>query len=202
MAGKPTKKAPPYRTLFGVPVPTWQDYKGDRHPITLQFVIQGPVPSKKNSLRAGIPFRWAIAEAKKLLFAQEGLTAGKALGILAKVMRGLKPFIYVPPAVTDWEEKQRPVLLAQMHHWREVYAKQDMFFPIRKCSVVIKHYWADNRMRDNSNKEQTIHDLLVDMRLIADDQYQCLYKISSESGCYKDLVRDHITLIYVTAYDW
>ena len=46
-------------------------------------------------------------------------------------------------------------------------------FPVMKCdSVTVTLYYGDMRRCDNSNKVESVHDLLVDTGILADDCWQ------------------------------
>lgn len=191
------------RTRFNVIIPPWrQNRRG--HPITLEFVLTGKIPSKKNRQRASFNYSWAIGQVRSFFKKQTPgtLTLPATLKFVVSLIRSIKPFIYKPIEIVEWEKQAIELLIQQVHYWRKVYAAQGLAFPITLCSISIKHYWADEYQRDNSNREQTIHDILITAGIISDDNYKCLYKIESEADCFKDEILDHITTINLTAYRW
>lgn len=191
------------RSKFGVVIPPWRQNRRGQ-PITIEFVLTGKIPSKKNRQRASFNYSWAIGQVKKFFRSTtpKEITVAATLKFVVSLIRNIKPFIYKPPEIEQWEAEATKILLSQASWWAERYIKQGLNYPITNCSVSIKHYWADEYQRDNVNREQTIHDLLVSTGIIADDNYKCLFLTVSEADCFKDEITDHITTINVTAYRW
>jgi hypothetical protein len=52
--------------------------------------------------------------------------------------------------------------------------------------------------RDFINKDEAVYDMLVKLGIISDDNYGCLYKTSSDGGCYADMLDESITTIDIT----
>jgi len=191
------------RTRFGVIIPPWR--KPDRGEcVTLEFVLTGKIPSKKNRQRASFNYSWAISQVRQYFKTQDKhtITAAGTLRFVVKLIRDIRPFIYKPPEITEWETAAKQQITYQANEWRRIFASKGLCYPLCVAQVSIKHYWADEYQRDNSNREQTIHDILVEAGILADDNYKCLFRNVSEAQCYKDEILDHITLIHITAYRW
>lgn len=191
------------RTKFGVIIPPWRPNKRP-NPITFELVLTGKIPSTKNRQRASFNYSWAISQVKKFFKTQTAadITVANCMRFVIKLIRDIKPFIYKPAEITAWEDNAKAILVKQAAYWKEVYAKQGLSFPVSSCSISIKHYWADAYQRDNGNRQETLHDILVSSGIILDDNYKCLYLIKSEADCFEDEITDHITTINITAYRW
>jgi hypothetical protein len=95
----------------------------------------------------------------------------------------------------EWLEEIDKSIREQMAFWKEKY---DLIYPLDFCSVKIYHFFADNTARDIVNKDEAIYDMLVSKRIIQDDNYSILHKISSEAGNYKSELDRSISTIDVT----
>lgn len=191
-----------HRTRFGYIIPPWRDdveKEANKH-ITIEFIIAGRVWSKKNSQHPTINRSAAIAKIKNYFRTMKSISPKEFFKFCVKLVVELKPYIRNPTEFTDWETKIKEEIVAQAAHWKQSYPQ--LSYPITHCSINISHYWADEYDRDNSNKAETIHDILVSTGIIADDGYKCLYKNSARAACYKDEMVTSITSIYLTAYKW
>lgn len=195
---------PRIRTKFGVVIPPWRPNRRPK-PITVEFVLTGLIPSKKNRQRASFNYTWAIAQVKKYFKnrnVHETITVPEMVKFVTGLIRNIKPFIFKPQEIVEWENAAKIKITEQAAEWSRSFAKQGLIFPVKEAQISIKHYWADEYQRDNSNRAETLHDLLVDANIIVDDNYKCLFKNESESACYKDEIVDHITTMHLTIYRW
>jgi hypothetical protein len=183
------------RTIHGVHIPPRR--KNSRKVLyTLRFVITGTVPSKKNRQRARISWKAAIVKAKEILKAKGSIN----LADLFTILRALVPYVSPPPAFDEWEKKAIGIVVEQAAQERLSYP--ELIFPIgTRCRLKIYHYWADNDVRDNSNKAETLHDVFVKAGIIAGDNWQCLFRNEAEAELYRGEITDHITEISLTVYD-
>jgi Holliday junction resolvase RusA-like endonuclease len=76
------------------------------------------------------------------------------------IYRGGRPYFVPSPAYKQWHEEQSWML-----------KKYTQKHPISKCDITIIMYAPDNRKSDLSNKVESIMDLLVDMKIIEDDNW-------------------------------
>lgn len=180
------------QTIFGVPIPPRKKFKPDRC-LTLRFVLTGTIPSKKNNY---VPDR-NTKKLKKLLKPGAILTPD-----LIKAILDVKPYIRRADRFKNWEEMAGPVITEQAAKWKESYSAHGLQYPITKCSISYYHYWAENKARDNSNKKESIDDLLVSRGIIASDAHQCMRKGDEEADVYHGEITNHITVITLVAYDW
>lgn len=90
-----------------------------------------------------------------------------------------RPFIISSSEYADWQKVQVIHAIA----WKqEMKVKYGIKFPITKASCSIRFYWSNKRNLDNTNKAESIHDLLVDAGIISDDRWQVLNPTSQESS--------------------
>ena len=160
--------------------------------LTLQFVLTGIIPSKKNRQRARSNW-WAVY--KQLSKMVDRITPA---GMLKEVNDRVKLYIQSSKKHEEWLKASIPIITDQQHVWQKKYAKYGLVFPLTDVSVKVYHYWSDDRKRDLSNKFDTIADMLVDAQVIADDSWQVMDTISSEGNNYAGQILDHITTISVT----
>lgn len=191
------------RTRNGVVIPPWRHENKGRC-VTLEFVLTGLIPSKKNRQRASFNYSWAISQVRQFFKTQQAsnITVAGTLKFVVKLIKNIRPFIYKPEEIKKWEDAAITDLLRQANDWRESFSAQGLCYPITHAQISIKHYWADDYQRDNGNRAETIHDVLVQCGILADDNYKCLFRTVSESKLYKDEITQHITLIHLTAYRW
>lgn len=161
--------------------------------LILRFVIPGIIPSKKNRQIPDINSSQIVSILKK----HKSVTPE-----VIKKVTSIRPFIRNSEKFKKWSAEVIPDLVSQAQRWSKTYEKHQLIFPITRCSISIYHYWADNKRRDNSNKQETIHDLLTEAGIIHDDTHQCLRKTESEAENYHGEVTDHITVITISAFNW
>ena len=157
--------------------------------ITVSFVIVGTIPSKKNMI-------WAATNLFKLLRKLYSFQVVKEC--VDWLRENLQAFIRNSKKYTDWVEVQTPVILKQAATEAGKYSTHGLIFPLTNTTVKVYHYWADNMVRDNSNKYDSIIDLLVECKIITDDSWQVVEENKSASQCYKGQILDHITRIDIT----
>ncbi len=167
--------------------------------LTMRFVLTGTIPSKKN--RQIATMNW-----KRILKAISGILSKSGGSIKMKeivaVFKENKPYVRQSEDFRKWNDEAKAIILSQAQKWSRSLEKHNMIFPVRVASVSIYHYWKDNLVRDNSNKAETIHDLLVDAGVISGDSWQQLNPIKAEADIYRHEIKDHITVIDLTAYEW
>lgn len=175
-------------SLHGIILPPKKKQVVDRY-ITLRLVITGIIPSKKNLIYAS----------SNLPLLLGSLYAFKAVKECVDWLRKhLKPFVKNSARYEEWVQKIRPVVLRQAKAEEAKYAKWGIELPLDNVSIRVYHYWKDNSRRDNSNKYDTIVDLLVSCCILKDDTWQVVGKNESEAECYAGEILDHITTIDIT----
>lgn len=176
-------------SVHGVLLPPKKKLIVDRY-VTVRFVITGTIPSKKNMI-------WAATNLFKLL---RKLYAFDVVKDCVDWLRSnLKAFIRNSEKYKQWVDTQTPIILEQAAAEASRYAvKHGLTFPLDNVTISVYHYWADNVARDNSNKYDSIIDLLVACQILMDDRWQVVHENRSASECYYGDIRDHITTIDIT----
>lgn len=187
------------KRIHGVYIPPKKKKLHRRTAQTIDFVITGTIPSKKNRQIAAI--NW-----KKIYSILVDLFQAKKLSVVRvfKAIKEVKPYIRQSKEFQEWEEAAKQRLIEQAATWANRLRSKgyELTFPISEASIVIDHYWKENRIRDNSNKVETLHDMLVSAGILAGDNWQCLTPTHADADCYEGEITDHITVIKVTAYNW
>lgn len=175
-------------SLHGILLPPKHKQIVERY-ITIRLVITGIIPSKKNLIYASSNLPLLLGSLYKFSVVKE------CVDFLRK---SLKPFVKNSARYEEWVKKVRPVVLRQAKAEEAKYAKWGIELPLDNVSIRVYHYWKDNSRRDNSNKYDTIVDLLVSCCILKDDTWQVVGKNESEADCYAGEIMDHITTIDIT----
>lgn len=157
--------------------------------ITVSFVIPGIIPSKKNMI-------WADSNLFKLLRKLYSFQVVKEA--IDWLRLNLKAFIRNSEKYKKWVADNTPVILDQAAIEHTKYEKHGLTFPLDNVTVKVYHYWADNIARDNSNKYDSIIDLLVECKILTDDSWQVVEENKSASQCYHGEITQHLTRIDIT----
>lgn len=170
-----------FQTYFGVPIPPFKDEIIGAGSTTIRFVLTGKIPSKKNNTMAVTIRRNAREFINKS--AQNGMISVKqaqlAVGKTHSKVRGNREY-------QEWVKAQKPILLEQMHTWIDRLGDKGLTFPIPKATMSVRFYFNNNYLTDTINKAQSVQDLLVDAKIIKDDNYYTLNPIHYASANYKD----------------
>lgn len=173
-------------------LPPRKKFKPERC-LIIRFIIPGLIPGKKNRQRADINRN----KIKGIL--NRYTVVNKAL---RDELDAVKPFIRPSPEYEEFELRIKENITLQAERWHKSYAKYNLSYPIKYCSISIYHYWKDLYTRDNTNREDTIHDLLRDLGIITDDSSKVLRKNEAEADFYVGEMLDHATVVTIAAYDW
>lgn len=99
--------------------------------------------------------------------------------------------MYKDAGYQEWHENARLQLMCQ---WHKLNLKT-----IDKSDIKLEFYHADNRRRDGDNGTNSIFDLLVECKVIADDSWQHVphhdvynYPTSKENGSFCIITIDKI----------
>lgn len=186
---------------FGIHIPPPKD-REPGNPVTLEFVIGGIIPSKKNMQIPSFNYQWVNKQVSLHGRSKPNFTSQEFRTIVWGLIKSINLFITNPNKYKVWEEKTKQTIVEQAAIWHKCYAHVGLTYPISRCSIRIRHCWKDKYPRDNSNKAEGLHDILVSTGIIVDDSYTCLFKNQSDADCYQDEITDHVTVIYLTAYKW
>lgn len=157
--------------------------------ITIRLIITGTIPSKKNQLYASTNLPLLRGSLYRFTVVKD---------CVDWLQSHLKAFLKNSKRWEDWVEKTKPVLLRQAKAEEKKYRKWGIKLPLDNVSIRVYHYWKDRTARDNSNKFDSIADLLVLCGIIIDDSWVVVGKNESESECYEGEILDHITTIDIT----
>mgnify|MGYP002074188211 CR=1 FL=1 len=157
--------------------------------ITLQFVIKGTIPSKKNMI-------WADSNINLLLSQVRGYKS--ATSVIDWIKKNLRVYIRNSKKYTDWVVNTKDEITRQAQVECNRYSKHNIMYPLNNVSVKVYHYWADNIERDNSNKYDSIIDLFVSCGILTNDCWQVVKRNESEAENYKGEILNHITLVDIT----
>lgn len=175
-------------SLFGVYLPPKRVLKPEKH-LTIRFVLEGHIPSKKNMIRADHNLYTLYKSAC-------ALKSGKACAEYIKDR--LRVFVRNSGEYQQWMVKAKAEIQFQSQFWRLKYEKFGFIYPLDDVSIKVYHYWNDNKERDLTNKLDTINDLLVDSGVICNDNWQTVNQIHSECGIYSGEIVKPITTIDIT----
>ncbi len=183
-----------FKTWFGVPIPPWRNKKMGSGQCTIRFVIHGRVPSKKNNQQAICRRKEALEFLDSIKGPVSLAAAKKAVRMVTAKMRGNDKYL-------KFIEDQRPAIEKQRAFWIERLGDKGLVFPLRKAKLGIRFYFAERYRQDAVNKQQSVQDLLKDLKIIADDDYKCLNAygpIDADADCFADEIRENITLVVLS----
>lgn len=170
-----------FQTYFGVPIPPFKDEVIGAGSTTIRFVITGRIPSKKNNTMAVTIRKNARDFINKS--AKDGMVSVKqaqlAISKTHSKVRGNREY-------QEWVKTQKPIILEQMQTWVERLSAKGLVFPLPKCTISARFYHDNLYHIDTLNKAQSIQDLLVECKVIQDDNYAVLNPIHYASANYKD----------------
>lgn len=191
MAAKPKQRTLSYH---GIHIPPWRDHKVGAGAITIRFVVQGAVPSKKNNQQAICRRKEAATFLNDLFKQGNSITKPQAFEAIKKVtakMRGNSRYL-------EFVEEQRPAIDLQRKYWLERLESKGLIFPIKKAVVNIRFYFAQKYRQDSVNKQQSVQDLLKDCKIILDDDYTCINPITADADCFADDITKNLVVISLT----
>lgn len=191
MAAKVKQRSLSYH---GIPIPPWRDHKLGAGTVTIRFVVQGSVPSKKNNQQAICRRKEAVAYLNDLFKQGKTISKPQAFEAIKKVtakMRGNSRYL-------EFVEEQRPAIDLQRNYWLKRLESKGLIFPIRKAVVNIRFYFAQKYRQDSVNKQQSVQDLLKDCKIILDDDYTCINPITADADCFAGDINKNLVVISLT----
>jgi hypothetical protein len=183
-----------FKTYHGVPLPPFKHEKLGAGAITIRFVVTGKIPSKKNnqqSVAVRINARKYIDE---LIKKNGHITAKDAQRAISKCTSKVRP----NKEYQEFLKKVKPVLHEQAASYAKSMGDKGLIFPLRKAALSLQLYFNNRYITDTVNKQQTIQDMLIDARIIENDDYNSLNPIHSASACYVDELIHNIAFIQLT----
>jgi hypothetical protein len=180
-------------SIQGTPIPPFKETKLGNGSVSIRFVIKGNIVSKKNN-NLSVTIRKAARDYLKKVSKNGTVSiadAQKAVSMTtSKVMPNLE--------YKKWLQEQKPLIQEQMQEWSKRLGSKGLIFPIDKCKMYTKFYFANNYRSDLSNKQFSIEDLLVDCKVIQDDCYFNIPQIEVVGANYKDELIDSLCVVVLT----
>ena len=178
---------------FGVHIPPFKESKMETGQTTIRFVVTGKIPSKKNSSSAVVVRKDARAHLKE--HSKDGMIsikeAQKAIGLTrGKIMPNLE--------YNAWRDKMKPVIQEQTKFWMDRLQEKGLMFPLYFCHISIRFYINNEYFLDSISKEESILDLLVDCKVLADDNRFVLPDRKTKAAGYKDELLESICYVTIS----
>lgn len=177
------------KTYHGIPVPPWRHNPMGKS-MTMVFVIEGRIPSKKNELVAVVD----RADAFAYINSVNCFTKKHCITAIFKTFARIKN----SKEYEKWELDVVEKLIDQQKHYQKAAIKNGIVFPLSKAAITIKFYWKGKYRRDNSNKSEGIHDALVKACILADDSDKVIPDTNQEARDYSEEVTKSMAVIYIT----
>ncbi len=186
------------RNIHGVSIPN-RKKKRRKKIATLTYILTGTVPSKKNEQAAWVNRGPAFKRYATIIKSKGSLSREDFVSIVSE----LRPYIRPGENFKKWHVEAKASIQAQQKKIYKSLVDRGIVieFPASNVSIRIYHYWKDDLIRDNSNKAETIHDLMVDCGILAGDNWQVLTPNEADADLYKGEIVDHITEISLTVYE-
>lgn len=185
---------PKFQRFFGIRVPIFNEEKMGTGAVTIRFVLEGRIVSKKNNETA-IP---DVKAAKEYLAvcnkARGGITLSDALEAIKQI--GIR--FVGNPEYRACVKRYVPIIQEQMRYWEPVLAAHGVKFPLSEAAIGFKFAFKDRRRTDTINKMQTIQDLLVTAGAIRDDDYTVLNPVRGYSKSFPQRLMENVSLILLT----
>lgn len=171
-----------FQTYFGIPIPPFKEEKLGAGSVTIRFVITGKIPSKKNSQQA-VTKRQNARRFIDGIFKKNGKITLKeahaAISMCTAKMRANAEY-------AEFIKTAKPVIHSQTQEWVKRLGKKGLVFPLDKATLNLRFFFNNRYITDTVNKQQTIQDLLVESKVIVDDDYDSLNPVCAASACYVD----------------
>lgn len=185
---------PRVQRICGIRVPIFDEPKLGTGAVTIRFVLEGLIISKKNNETAFPETAWAKSYIEKI-FREKGSIS---LQDTADALKMIKVRFVGNPKYRACKKKYVPIIQAQMDQWRHLLAEYGLGFPIQEAALSIKLAFKDKYRTDTINKMQTIHDLLVEAGAISDDDYSVVNPIKGYSRLFDKRLNENVALISLT----
>lgn len=182
-----------YTTYFGIAIPPFKENKLGAGTTTIRFVLTGRIPSKKNEKQA------ATVRKDGRKFIKENSENGYISEKKAQEALSLCYSVIMPNLeYNKWVEEQREIIDKQREVWMNRLGEKGLFFPLDKCTMSIRFYFDNDYNIDSISKQESVQDLLKDLKIIKDDNYKVLNPIYTSSAQYKDELIYSICFISLT----
>lgn len=186
------------KTYHGIHVPPWK-HEPVGNCMTLVFVIQGRIPSKKNELVAVVERKDAFIYMKEALANAPAVIAKSvAANMITTALFKAYGKVVNSKVYKEWEDAAVELLKEQQKLFIPAAQKHGILFPISKATVAVKFYWKGKYRRDNSNKVEGLHDALVAAHILADDSDRVMPDTSQGARDYSEEILKSMAVIYIT----
>lgn len=185
---------PKFQRYFGIRVPVFNEEKMGTGAITIRFVLEGHVVSKKNNESAVPDPKRAKDYAYKMFREKGNMTLQDVLDTIGMV--GVR--FVGNPGYRAFLKKFIPVIQDQMKHWEPLLSRYGVEFPLQEAAFSLKLAFKDKYRTDTVNKMQTIQDLLTKAGAIRDDDYTVLNPIRGFSKRFYKRLQENISFISLT----
>lgn len=176
-----------FQTYFGVPIPPFKEKKIGAGASTIRFVITGKIPSKKNHLQS-ISVRKG---AKDFLYGKKNSGQNISFSDAIEAVNLVSSKVRPNEEYRDFVDRCKPIIQEQMLTWSNRLYSKGLVFPLQKAAMNLRLYFKARHITDTVNKQQSIQDLLIECGVLANDDYNTLNPIHSESACYyEELIHD------------
>lgn len=181
-----------FQTYFGIPIPPFKEEKLGAGSFTIRYIITGKIPSKKNNASSIALRSDGINYIKKLN--KPMLTVSEAMKAVNRVQSKMVGNVEYKKFI----KKYKPIIEEQNHFWVKQLASKGLVFPLSKATISVRLYFANRYRTDSVNKLQTIQDLLVESKVISDDNYNVLNPIHIAGACFVDEITESIAFISIS----
>lgn len=185
---------PKHQVFFGTKVPIFKEEKMGTGVVTIRFVLEGRIVSKKNNETAIPDAKMAKDYLHQLNTANGGVTLKDALEAIKQI--GIR--FVGNPEYRACVKKYVPIIQEQMKFWEPVLAEHGVKFPLKEAAIGFKLAFKDRRKTDTINKMQTLQDLLVAAGAIRDDDYTVLNPVRGYSKAFPQKLMENVSLILLT----
>lgn len=185
---------PKHQVFFGTKVPIFKEEKMGIGVVTIRFVLEGRIVSKKNNETAIPDAKMAKAYLHQLNTSNGGVTLKDALEAIKQI--GIR--FVGNPEYRACVKKYVPIIQEQMRFWEPVLAEHGVKFPLKEAAIAFKLAFKDRRKTDTINKMQTLQDLLVAAGAIRDDDYTVLNPVRGYSKAFPQRLMENVSLVLLT----
>lgn len=185
---------PRVQRICGIRVPIFDEPKLGTGAVTIRFVLEGLLISKKNNESAIPDPRWAKIHLERVYKEKGSLSMQDALD----AVRQVKVRFVGNPKYRACKKRFIPVIQEQMEQWKPLLAEYGVKFPLQEAVLNVKLAFKDKYRTDTINKMQTIHDLLVEAGAISDDDYTVLNPVRGYSKLFDKKLMENVALISLT----
>lgn len=192
------KKPKRIKKYHGIYVPPWRHEPMGKC-LTLVFVIQGRIPSKKNELVAVVERKDAFSYMRDVLATAPAVIDKTTVAnmITTSLFKAYGKVVN-SKEYEAWELSAVELFKEQLKLFVPAAQKHGLVFPLDKATVTVKFYWKGKYRRDNSNKSEGLHDALVAAHILADDSDKVMPDTAQGAKDYSDEILKSMAVIYIT----